>query len=122
MIEGIGVDIIELRRIDRLRKKQTRFAERILTERELEIFNDLSDRRQTEFLAGRFAVKEAFSKAKGTGIGKDLSFTDIEVLRAETGQPTITLPLDYQSSSFVSISHSEDYAVAQVVLMKKIEN
>lgn len=50
-----------------------------MTNKELQIFERLSPKRKIEFLAGRFAAKEAFSKAYGTGIGRDLSFRDIEI-------------------------------------------
>jgi holo-[acyl-carrier protein] synthase len=66
-----------------------------------------------EFLAGRFAAKEAFSKAMGTGIGKDLSFLDIEIAVDPLGKPVIVKP---DVNAHLSISHSRDYAVAQVVI------
>lgn len=79
MIFGIGIDIVELHRIENMLSRQTRFPQRILTEAEYARFTQLSDKRKIEFLAGRFAAKEAFSKAYGTGIGKELSFQDIEI-------------------------------------------
>lgn len=79
MIYGIGLDITELKRIAAMAARQKRFAERILTPGELDQYHELSEKRKIEFLAGRFAAKEAFSKAFGTGIGKQLSFQDIEI-------------------------------------------
>src|SRR5690625_2036565 len=116
MIKGIGIDIVELERISRLVKRNNRFIERTLTKQEIVQYNALrSDRRKTEYLAGRFAAKEAFAKATGTGIGK-LQFTDIEVLTTTSGAPSLAVR-GYESYHLhVSISHSKHYAVAQVII------
>ena len=74
MIAGIGLDIVELERIAKLDAKSPKFRLRTLTEEELEIYESLTGHRRIEFLAGRFAGKEAFAKAKGTGIGADMQF------------------------------------------------
>jgi len=113
MIKGIGIDIIELERIEHMLVRQTKLVDRILTDNEKQQFNLLSDRRKVEFLAGRFAAKEAFSKAAGTGIGKTLSFLDIEIDSDPLGKPYIVRP---EVHAHLSISHSRDYAVAQVVI------
>lgn len=114
MINGIGVDIMELDRIEMLLKRQPRFKNRILTQSEILLFEKLQGRRQIEYFAGRFAAKEAFSKANGTGIGKHLSFLDIEVVSDEKGKPMFTKP--FSEGVHLSISHSRDYAIAQVVI------
>lgn len=114
MITGIGIDIIELDRIEKILTRQEKFIDRILTTLEIQQYNKLSDKRKVEFLAGRFAAKEAFSKAVGTGIGQELSFTDIEIQVNENGKPFITKPIE--TGVHLSISHSENYAVAQVVI------
>ena len=75
LIKGIGLDIVELERVEKLMRHTQRFQQRILSEREQDLFNTLSPSRQIEFVAGRFAAKEAFSKALGTGIGKDCHFS-----------------------------------------------
>jgi holo-[acyl-carrier protein] synthase len=116
MIAGIGMDIVEISRIAAMLEKQKRFAERILTEEERRIFNTLAGRRKAEFLAGRFAAKEAFSKAAGTGIGKELSFQDIEIGTSPLGQPLILKP--FSEGVHLSITHSSEYAAAQVVIEK----
>jgi len=113
MIKGIGIDIIELSRIQDMLERKTKLIDRILTSREKQKFEVLSERRQVEFLAGRFAAKEAFSKAAGTGIGKELSFLDIEIETDEWGKPLIVKP---DILAYLSISHSRDYAVAQVII------
>lgn len=116
MISGIGIDIVELKRIKYISERQKRFVDRILTTKEKEIYNELSDKRKIEFLAGRYAAKEAFSKAYGTGIGEDVSFLDIEIITNQKGKPSICSPLT--DGVHLSISHSADYAVAQVVIEK----
>jgi holo-[acyl-carrier protein] synthase len=114
MIIGTGIDIVELERINKILHRQKKFVDRILTNAEKEKFFRLSESRQVEFLAGRFAVKEAYSKAVGTGIGENLSFLDIEVLSDEKGKPVLTKPMNQKAH--LSITHSKDYAVAQVIL------
>ncbi|WHY97917.1 holo-ACP synthase [Peribacillus simplex] len=114
MIKGIGVDITELGRMETLINRQPRLKERILTESEILIFEKLNGRRKVEYFAGRFAAKEAFSKANGTGIGKHLSFLDIEIISDDKGKPVISKP--FSEGVHLSISHSRDYAVAQVVI------
>ncbi|MCG3421257.1 holo-ACP synthase [Oceanobacillus jordanicus] len=116
MIKGIGIDLIELDRIAESLQKGDRLAKRVLTNKELDIFNSLpTDPRRVEFLAGRFAAKEAFAKATGTGIGK-LSFRDMEVLPQQSGAPSFHAPGYSQDKIFISITHSRDYAAAQVVI------
>ena len=114
MIIGIGLDIVELSRIRRLDGKSAKFRERILTEHELSEYAALSLNRKTEFLAGRFAAKEAFGKAKGTGIGAECSFQDIEIRKDEKGKPGIFFCR--QEIGLVSITHTKEYAAAQVLL------
>src|SRR5690625_5764338 len=71
MIKAIGIDLIELKRIEASIDKSDKFMQRILTPKEQEHFQNLrSQSRKVEFLAGRFAAKEAFAKATGQGIGK----------------------------------------------------
>lgn len=114
MIIGTGIDIIELDRIARLIETQPKFLERILTGRELEKVEKLRGQRRTEFVAGRFAAKEAYAKAVGTGFGRDLSFLDIEIDNDERGKPVL-----HAASSHivhVSISHSKQFATAQVII------
>ncbi|MDN4076127.1 holo-ACP synthase [Fictibacillus terranigra] len=114
MIIGTGIDIVEIERIGKACQKQARFPRRILTENELKTFGLLKGRRQTEFLAGRFAAKEAYAKAMGTGIGKHLSWQDIEITKNDNGKPVILGTSD--QIIHLSISHSREFAVAQVVV------
>lgn len=116
MIKGIGLDIIELDRIDESLQKSDRLAKRVLTPQERENFDQLgSHKRKVEFLAGRFAAKEAFSKAAGTGIG-ELSFQHINVGNDSSGAPSITVDGYEKMRIFVSITHSDTYAISQIVM------
>ncbi|MBP1971455.1 holo-[acyl-carrier protein] synthase [Virgibacillus natechei] len=116
MIKGIGIDLIELDRIQKSMEKNNRFVDRILTQNEKNVFDELkSNKRKVEFLAGRYASKEAFAKATGTGIGR-LSFHDMELTVNEKGAPSIKAAGYEEHIIFVSITHSRDYAAAQVVI------
>jgi len=116
MIFGIGLDVTELDRIGKAYERRNGFAERVLTENELLLFNGLKGVRKMEFLAGRYAAKEAFSKAYGTGIGK-LTFQDVEILPGNRRKPEITKS-PFVGNCFVSITHSSNIIVAQVILEK----
>ena len=119
MIKGIGIDLIELNRIKKSVTKNRRFVERILTEKEREVYHTLQrENRKLEYLAGRFAAKEAFAKATGRGIGR-LSFQHIEILASENGAPQLTAQGYESETIFISITHSKEYAVAQVVIAEK---
>ena len=117
MITGIGLEIVEIERIEKINARGEAFRKKILTEQELTTYETLSTHRQIEFLAGRFAAKEAFSKALGTGIGKSCSWLDIEVRKTESGQPILFFK-QALVHGFISITHTKQYAAAQVVLEK----
>lgn len=121
MILGTGIDIIELDRIALLLNRQgDALWERILAPEER---RDIpSPKRKVEYLAGRFAAKEAASKALGTGLGK-VGLHDLIVATNELGAPYLLLR-NYAAEvaeekgivrMHLSISHSEQYAVAQVI-------
>ena len=104
----IGVDIVQ---ISRIQNKDT-LAKGILCDEELEIYNSKGIH-QLDFLAGRFAAKEALMKAIEKGINQT-KFKSIKVLYRESGAPYI----EYNGDVYeVSISHDGDYAIA--VVMKK---
>lgn len=120
MITGIGTDLIELSRVE---KVVSRLSRRILTEEELSSL-PRHPRRRLEFVAGRFAAKEAVSKALGTGIGQFCSFQDIEILNDQQGKPFVALSSRLMHSLFserpihvhLSVSHSEHYVMAMAVI------
>ncbi len=115
MISGIGLDIVELDRIEKLDARSEKFRNRLLTETELKIYKSLKGSRRTEFLAGRFAGKEAFAKARGTGIGASCNFVDIEIVPDRKGKPVLHFK-GVAVSGFISITHTQTVAAAQVIL------
>ena len=106
----IGIDIAEVSRIRRAIEEKPGFVKRIYTESEQKYI--FGKNIKWESAAGFFAVKEAFSKYMGTGIGK-LSFKDIEVSHNEMGAPYLLIKGE-KCDAEVSISHSGDMAVAVV--------
>ncbi|MET0786829.1 MAG: holo-ACP synthase [Paenisporosarcina sp.] len=117
MITGIGLDVTEIEKIQKIYQRTPKFVERILSLEEIKKFSSLSAHRQIEFLAGRFAAKEAFAKALGTGIGKDCSFQDIKILSDTLGKPVLYFN-EKEVKGFVSITHTKQFAAAQVVLVE----
>lgn len=129
MIVGIGIDIVELHRIKKiLERNPEAFIRRVLSPSEQENLPS-GGNRKVEYLAGRYAAKEAVAKALGTGIGKVFSFLDAEVCPTEGGKPILSLNsavweklnLDDDHRLHLSISHSREYAIAQVVLEKPLK-
>lgn len=107
MIKGIGVDIVK---IDRM-YEQPNIAKKILSNEELEKYQSFTtSNRKAEFLAGRFAAKEAYVKALGTGFGK-ITPQDITVLNDELGKPYINKP-----NTHISISHEKEYVISYVII------
>lgn len=121
MVVGIGIDSV---RIERIRKVSDRLFERICTASEREYCERFGPEGRHERYAGRFAAKEAVSKALGTGIAAGVNWTDIEVLPTATGAPRVVLhgaALEHMKRLrgdrvHVSISHDKETAVAMAVL------
>ena len=120
MIVGHGIDIEELASIQNAVKKREGFAQRVLTDKELKRFAGLKGRRQIEYLTGRWSAKEAFSKAMGTGIGK-LGFQDLEILNNERGAPYFSKS-PFSGKVWLSISHTDQFVTASVILEEDYEN
>jgi holo-[acyl-carrier protein] synthase len=125
MIIGTGVDLVDIERIASIMKRQPRAIKRFLTIQEISLLEQKSEERKVEFVAGRFAAKEAGSKALGTGIGAVIGFLDMEVLPSESGKPEMRINPDAfrrlgldpaQVRVHLSISHSRDQAIAQVIV------
>ena len=123
MIYGVGTDIVSIKRIQEiLNKNRDGFINRVLTEHERALFANKAD--SAAFCAKRFAAKEAFSKALGTGIGRVVSFQDLTVRKNENGKPYFLpsekLRLYLQEKGIkqghLSISDESLYALAFVVL------
>jgi holo-[acyl-carrier protein] synthase len=123
MILGVGIDIIEVARVQ---ASHERFGERFLNRLLLadEIAYCLSHKNPGPFLAARFAAKEAISKAFGTGIGAQLGWQDMEIRRKAFGEPFVILHGNgkklFKSRRakrlLVSLSHTANYAAATAVL------
>ncbi|MCX8156494.1 MAG: holo-ACP synthase [Verrucomicrobiae bacterium] len=123
MILGVGIDIIEVARIEQSYQRfGERFLQRIL--RPAEITYCLSFKHPGPHLAARFAAKEAVSKAFGTGIGAQLSWQAIEVERRPSGEPFITLHEEGLvllatrggRQVLISLTHTTQYAAAVAIL------
>lgn len=117
MIVGIGCDIEEIFRFEKFLDKEN-YLKKIYTENEIEELNTFSNtRRKMEFLASRYAVKEAMSKALGVGISGHFSFRDVEVKKDKLGKPYIIYG-DYKTH--LTISHTKTTAVAFVILEREV--
>jgi holo-[acyl-carrier protein] synthase len=116
MIYGIGTDNVEIERIAQALEHSEKFARRVLTTVEFAEFEKLnSEHRKAEFLAGRWAAKEAFSKAFGTGFDRQLAFHHIEIAKDAKGKPYFSQQ-PFEGRAHLSISHTNVEAVAMVVL------
>jgi holo-[acyl-carrier protein] synthase len=122
-ILGIGTDIVEVARIERLlRDKGGEFLARVFTPTEVEYCN--ARPKPGPHFAARFAAKEAFMKAIGTGWAKGVGFGEIGVENNSDGKPRLVLTgeaqsfMDGKGPSFLwlSLSHTKDYATATVVI------
>lgn len=121
---GLGIDLVEVGRIrELLTKHGERFKERTFTAGEIAYCDACAD--PAMHYAARFAAKEATAKAIGTGLwAQGVDWKDIEVVRAESGKPTLHLHggakghAEQQgvTSMLISLTHTRDLAMAQVIL------
>ena len=125
MIQGIGIDIIEIERIkEAINKGGERFVRRIFTDIEINYCN--KKRLKYQHFAVRFAAKEAVFKAIGTGWQKGVRWVDVETLNDKLGKPMINLFGKTKKLAekmkikkiYVSFSHSANYAIAQIIFEK----
>ena len=123
MILGVGIDLVEIARIERaVERHGERFLARIFTE--VEIAYCRRFRRPGQHFAGRWAAKEAASKALGTGIYGSLRFHDIEVTNDSLGKPHLTLTGEAArvarelgaTRCHVSIAHTGSHATAVAII------
>lgn len=123
MIFGIGTDLVHIPRITALLVKHgDKIAQRILSDNEFKQFKQANN--QANFLAKRFAAKEATAKAFGTGFRDGLSLSHIEVNNDDNGKPELGfmgygLQLIEQfniTRSMISLTDEQDYALAYVIL------
>ena len=124
MIEGIGIDMIEVERIKYNIEKDAGFKEMIFSENEI-IYCE-SKTNKFEYYAARFATKEAFFKALGTGWSEGTHFKEVEIVHDENGKPEIKLSGATQTTLaaleiikiLVSLSHLKTLATAVVIIEK----
>jgi holo-[acyl-carrier protein] synthase len=125
MIYGVGADLVEPARVGRLLAKYgERFARRVLTPAEWASFQ--SSPRPDQYLAGRFAAKEAFSKALGTGLRGPVSMRAISVVQDRLGKPSLSFTPELEElvrcrgicNHHLTLTDEHSLACAFVVLEK----
>ncbi len=122
MILGIGVDLVDVHRIDKLLKCWgEKFTSRIFTQNEIEYCHQKIN--AAECFAARFAAKEALAKALGHGWCEHFKWTDVEVRRKDSGKPSFyingkTARLLISKRVLLTISHTKSQAVAVVTVEK----
>lgn len=118
MIIGVGTDIVQIPRIERLLNLyQQRFIKKILSQSEIQKLTSLNKELHSNFLAKRFAAKEAFSKAIGSGIGRGLSFKDISILNDDLGRPFVEISSNKFNHLLIHLSISDDYPIAMAFVV-----
>ena len=119
-IYGVGTDIVDITRIKKSIKNK-KFINKIFSDREIKNSKNKLD----SYYAKRFAAKEAFSKAIGTGISEGISFNEISILNNDKGQPYIELlgktkiivnKKIKKRKIFLSLSDEKKYAIATVII------
>lgn len=135
MILGVGLDTLQIPRVEKLFDKfGDRFLEKFFTDEEVKISTKFKDNTHKRicYFAKRFSAKEAFSKAIGLGMGRGINFKDVEIFNDVMGKPYIQLSksaIDFLEKYYkmsidemdIHTSVSDDYPVAQaiVILAKK---
>ncbi|MCK4663063.1 MAG: holo-ACP synthase [Bacteroidales bacterium] len=122
MIKGIGTDIIEVSRIGKKVEGNTSFKKKIFTDNEIKYCETY--RHKAQNYAVRFAAKEAFLKAIGTGWSNGLAFDQIEIINDKSGKPELFLNGKASEVTkemgikniHVSLSHVKEYAIAVVII------
>jgi holo-[acyl-carrier protein] synthase len=123
MIISIGIDIIEVYRIRETISRTPRFVERVFTERERE-YCEAKGAASAQSYAARFAAKEAFLKTLKTGWRGKITWHDIEICSDENGVPSLEIKGEAKNifenlganKIHLSLSHTTEHAVAQVIL------
>ncbi len=121
MIFGIGTDIVEVERIKTtVENYGDRFKNRIFTKTEQEYSESFNEKKYVHY-AARFAAKESFSKAIGTGLTRGFKFTDIAIQNEASGKPIVILDGDLKRdyghlNVFVSLSHTDNNALAYIIM------
>ena len=128
LIVGCGIDLVKIERIEKIIKKWgDNFIFRIFTPLESE-YCEIKKGNKFQSYAGKFAAKEALLKALGLGL-RGVNWKDIEVLNNKLGQPVIKLTGKLKEITFekdidryfLTISHTKEYAIAQVILESRFD-
>ncbi len=122
MIKGTGVDLINIKRIKKILTRDIKFAQKIFTEKEIN-YCEGKFKKELHY-AARFASKEAFFKAMGTGWRKGMKWQEISIENNSLGKPRIIISgkvkQEFEKNNFkninLSISHTREYAVAFVII------
>lgn len=116
MILGIGIDLVELKRM----KKDERFVKRILSDDEFNVYDNIThEETKLTFLGGRFAAKEALFKAISKGPG-DTNYRDFSILNDSQGKPYVSTHFFKQGEIIhLSITHTTEYAIAYVMIEQR---
>ena len=125
MIVSIGIDIVEVYRIRETISRTPRFVERVFTEQE-RAYCDAKGMAAAQSYAARFAAKEAFLKALKTGWRGKITWQDMEIFSDEAGVPSLKIVGEAKkilenlgaNQIHLSLSHTTEHAVAQVILEK----
>ncbi|OQY07356.1 MAG: holo-[acyl-carrier-protein] synthase [Fusobacteriia bacterium 4572_132] len=120
-VVGIGNDIIEIDRIKKAIERNKNFKYKVYTDKEIKYAE--KSKFPYNIYAGRFAAKEAISKAFGTGV-RGFLLTDIEILNNELGKPDVILKNEIkkkyeETEIMVTISHSKENAIAMALIQKR---
>jgi holo-[acyl-carrier protein] synthase len=123
-IFGIGTDVVDISRIKKLFNNNKKFKNRIFSKNEIRYCE--SKNNKTAYYSQRFAAKEAFVKALGTGISKGISFNEISINNNNKGAPFIELTgktklivknlIKSKNKIYLSLSDEKKYALAMVVI------
>jgi holo-[acyl-carrier protein] synthase len=123
VIFGIGTDIVKVSRFDEMQSLES-FAKKCLSIEELTIFKKLEGLEQPRYLAKQFCMKEAISKALGTGIRYEVTLPNMTIARDDLGKPIFTANNDLEikmnnlgiSKTHVSLADEKNYVVAFAIL------
>lgn len=123
MIKGIGIDVVDVKRIEKIAGRlDNKFLNRVFTEEEIKYC--LSKKNKFQHFAGRFASKEAFLKAIGIGLFKGYQLKDIEIRNEKSGKPFIVKNEKIQNvltkmkaeNIYISITHIKEVSVSTVII------
>ena len=125
-IYGNGIDIIDIARMRSLITKNKKFKERIFTKKEIKTCEKIKNKYAC--YAKKFAAKEAFAKALGTGVSNGLSLNEIEINNNHKGKPflehkkksyrIVKMTIKKKFKVYLSLSDEKNYAVASVIIVK----